>query len=108
MVQKTGLSSREAQAGAFAVDARLPTLDAGAENCGRLIQLITAAMRPLVAGEHLRVVAHDPSALVDIPAWCRMVRHRLVGQVDVERHWEFVIEKGRLDHGTRDGQQHAR
>ena len=86
----------------------LPALDAGAENCGRLIQLIAEAMRPLEAGQRLRVVAYDPSALIDIPAWCRMLRHLLVGQVDVGERFEFVIEKGGTPDGTRDGQQHAR
>lgn len=85
----------------------LPTLDAGTENCGRLIQLIAVTMRPLAAGERVRVLAYDPSALVDIPAWCRMLQHHLLAQADVADHFEFVIEKGGTHDGTRDGQQHA-
>jgi tRNA 2-thiouridine synthesizing protein A len=83
-------------------------LVAGVENCGRLIRLVAGAMLPLQAGHRLRVVASDPSALVDIPAWCRMRGHRLAAQTDRDGHFEFVIEKGGLDHGTRDGAQHPR
>ena len=83
------------------------TLDAGAENCGRLIQLVAGTMQPVVAGEALRVVAYDPSALVDLPAWCRMLGHRLVRQVDIDGHFEFIIEKGGSNHGACHDQQHT-
>ncbi len=70
------------------------TLDAGAANCGRLIELISTTLGTLEPGEILHVTAHDPSALVDIAAWCRMRAHRLVAQVDLEGQFLFVIEKG--------------
>ena len=70
------------------------TIDAGAANCGRLIELISTTLGTLEMGEILRVVAQDPSALVDIPAWCRMRAHRLVAQVELEGHFLFVIKKG--------------
>ena len=48
------------------------TLDAGAENCGRLIDLVVNTMTRLVPGQTLAVMAYDPSSQVDLAAWCRM------------------------------------
>jgi tRNA 2-thiouridine synthesizing protein A len=88
------------------------TLDAGAENCGRLIALVAKAITGLAPGQMLSVVAYDPSSQVDLVAWCRMTGHTLRSVVPVADHLEFVIEKTpdakEVRHGTRDDQQHAR
>lgn len=68
-------------------------LDVGAENCGRLIGLVADAVRQLAAGQRLGVVAYDPSAQVDLAAWCRMTGHRLCAADNVSGHLELVIEK---------------
>jgi TusA-related sulfurtransferase len=88
------------------------TLDAGAENCGRLIGLVATAMARLAPGQTLRVIAYDPSSQIDLAAWCRMTGHPLRSVTPVADHLEYVIEKA-LDakeeiHGTRHDQQHAR
>jgi TusA-related sulfurtransferase len=88
------------------------TLDAGAENCGRLIGLVAEAITGLAPGQTLSVVAYDPSSQVDLAAWCRMTEHKLQSIVSVADHLEFVIEKA-LDakethYGTRHGSQHTR
>jgi tRNA 2-thiouridine synthesizing protein A len=88
------------------------TLDAGAENCGRLIGLVVDAIARLEPGQTLAVMAYDPSSQVDLAAWCRMTGHRLRSVTPVADHLEFVIEKA-LDaketrHGTRHDQQHTR
>ena len=87
-------------------------LNAGAENCGRLIGLVAAAMARLAAGHTLRVIAYDPSSQIDLAAWCRMTGHPQRSVSAVADHLEFVIEKA-LDakeeiHGTRHDQQHTR
>jgi len=88
------------------------TLDAGAENCGRLIGLVVDAMAQLAPDQTLRVVAYDPSSQVDLAAWCRMTGHQLQSVVPVADHLEFVIEKTQnvkeASHGPRDDPQHAR
>jgi TusA-related sulfurtransferase len=68
-------------------------LDAGAENCGRLIGLVAAALTGLAPGQTLSVVAYDPSSQVDLAAWCRMTGHQLRSVVPLSDHLEFVIEK---------------
>jgi tRNA 2-thiouridine synthesizing protein A len=88
------------------------TLNAGAENCGRLIALVAEAITGLAPGQTLRVVAYDPSSQVDLAAWCRMTGHTLRSIVPVTDHLEYVIEKAldakEVTYGTRDDQQHTR
>ena len=40
-----------------------------------------AAVRALTAGQYVEVLATDPGALHDIPAWCRLQGHEYVGCV---------------------------
>lgn len=54
------------------------TWDAGDMGCGELIVLLRARVRALAPGEILRVVARDPGAPEDLPAWSRLTGHRLV------------------------------
>jgi len=88
------------------------TLDAGVENCGRLISLVVEALASLNVGQTLSVVAYDPSSQIDLAAWCRMTGHRQRSVSAVADYLEFVIEKTRdvkeEIHGTRHDQQHAR
>jgi TusA-related sulfurtransferase len=87
-------------------------LDAGAENCGRLIGLVMGAMAQLTPGQTLAVRAYDPSSHIDITAWCRMTGHELRSVTPDANHLELVIQKAaealEVSHGTRTGQQHAR
>lgn len=52
--------------------------DAGDLGCGDLVLLLKGKLKSLAAGEVLKVVATDPGAPEDIPAWCNMTRHKLV------------------------------
>lgn len=51
--------------------------DAGEMGCGELIIELRLRMKALHAGEVLRLVARDPGAIEDLPAWCRMTGHHL-------------------------------
>jgi tRNA 2-thiouridine synthesizing protein A len=68
-------------------------LDAGAANCGRLIELVSALVADLMAGQVLGVAAYDPSAQVDLMAWCRLTGHRLLSVTDTGDYLEFLIRK---------------
>lgn len=52
--------------------------DAGDMGCGELIVLLRARMIALAPGQVLRVIARDPGAPEDLPAWSRLTGHRLV------------------------------
>lgn len=51
--------------------------DAGDMGCGELILELRTRMKALRPGQVLRLVAHDPGAIEDLPAWCRMTGHHL-------------------------------
>jgi tRNA 2-thiouridine synthesizing protein A len=52
--------------------------DAGDMGCGELVIDLRLRMRALAAGKVLRLVARDPGAREDLPAWCGMTGHALV------------------------------
>jgi tRNA 2-thiouridine synthesizing protein A len=52
--------------------------DAGDMGCGELIVLLRARVRALAPGQILRLVARDPGAPEDLPAWSRLTGHPLV------------------------------
>lgn len=62
--------------------------NAGDLGCGDLVLLLRGKMRALPPGTILKVIANDPGAPEDIPAWCNMTRHRLVSF----QHPEYFIQ----------------
>ena len=73
-------------------------VDARGERCpvpvirlARLVRNLPAAPEgaaPLV----VRVLATDPAAASDVPAWCRMRGHRFVGAQEQADHTAYVVE----------------
>lgn len=58
-----------------------------------VIQLARAAL-PHPGGTTVTVLADDPAARADIPAWCRMKGHS-VAMAEEERHTVFTVVLGR-------------
>ena len=54
------------------------TWDAGAMGCGELIVVLRGRILALEPGQVLRVIAHDPGAPEDLPAWSRLTGHPLI------------------------------
>jgi tRNA 2-thiouridine synthesizing protein A len=52
--------------------------DAGDMGCGELVLELRARMARLGPGQVLDLIAHDPGAPADVPAWCRMTGHTLM------------------------------
>jgi tRNA 2-thiouridine synthesizing protein A len=52
--------------------------DAGDLGCGDLVLQLRFRMEALPPGAVLRLVALDPGARADVPAWCRLTGHALV------------------------------
>jgi tRNA 2-thiouridine synthesizing protein A len=63
--------------------------DAGPLGCGELVLELRVRMLALGAGERLRLIASDPGAPEDLPAWCRMTGHRLLSA----DHPQYIIER---------------
>jgi len=53
------------------------TWDAGGLGCGELVLELRQRLRAMPGGT-LELVATDPGAPEDIPAWCRLTRHVLL------------------------------
>jgi tRNA 2-thiouridine synthesizing protein A len=51
--------------------------DAGDLGCGELVLELRGRLAAMHPGEVLRLIARDPGAPADIPAWCRMTGHVL-------------------------------
>lgn len=75
-----GAPSRAPTVSTAAAGATSPTAtwDAGDLGCGDLVLELRTRLRELPAGAVLRVVARDPAAPVDLPAWCGLVGHTLL------------------------------
>ncbi|MCI0651080.1 MAG: OsmC family protein [Planctomycetes bacterium] len=69
--------------------------DGGDLDCGSgLLLIIRNAMQPLPPGGVLEVRSRESSVREDLPAWCRMVGHTLVGSAAVEpRVTRYFIRK---------------
>jgi len=65
------------------------TWDAGDMGCGDLVLELRHRMEALRPGQVLALVARDPGAPADIPAWCRMTGHALVA----EQHPTYLIRR---------------
>lgn len=63
--------------------------DAGEMGCGDLVIQLKIRMRELRAGELLHLIARDPGAREDIPAWCRLTGNDLV----VADHPGYLIRR---------------
>ena len=52
--------------------------DAGDLGCGELVLELRNRLQAMAPGRLLRLIALDPGAPADIPAWCRLTGHTLV------------------------------
>jgi tRNA 2-thiouridine synthesizing protein A len=51
--------------------------DAGDMGCGELVLELRMRLKPMRAGQLLKLTARDPGAPEDLPAWCRLTGHQL-------------------------------
>lgn len=63
--------------------------DAGDMGCGELLMELRLRLLELPAGALFHLVATDPGAPEDLPAWCRLTGHALVQH----RHPEYWIRR---------------
>ncbi len=63
--------------------------DAGDLGCGDLVLELRMRLRELAPGSLLEVIARDPGAPADLPAWCGMTGHTLVSA----NHPRYLIRR---------------
>jgi len=61
---------------------------AGDIGCGELVMVLRRKLREM-PGEVLKVIALDPGAPIDLPAWCRMTNNELL-KADVANHSYWI------------------
>ncbi len=60
--------------------------DAGDMGCGELVLELKFRMKELPAGTIMHLVASDPGAPVDLPAWCNMTGH-VMAKAEHPNYW---------------------
>lgn len=65
------------------------TWNAGDLGCGELVIDLRQRVRKLQPGQAFHLIASDPGAIEDIPAWCRLTGHPLK-QAD---HPNYLIQR---------------
>jgi tRNA 2-thiouridine synthesizing protein A len=69
------------------------TIDALGRKCPIPIIMLAERIREVPVGEIITVLADDPAARTDLPAWCAMKAQQLVGLTDLPSGWAFHIRR---------------
>ncbi len=69
------------------------TLDALGKKCPLPIIMLANRIRDVAVGATIEVLADDPAAKTDLPAWCRLKSHEFVRSDDRPGGWSFVVRR---------------
>jgi tRNA 2-thiouridine synthesizing protein A len=69
------------------------TIDALGRKCPIPIIMLAEQIRDVPIGEVIAVLADDPAAYTDVPAWCGMKSHEFVFRDELESGWSFGIRR---------------
>ena len=72
----------------------LVTIDALGRKCPIPIIMLAQRIGEVPIGSVIAVLADDPAAETDVPAWCMMKSHDHVGTQPLERGWAILIRRG--------------
>jgi tRNA 2-thiouridine synthesizing protein A len=93
-------AARAAAAGAW-VPGEVPpgatpllTIDALGRKCPIPIIMLAEQIRDVPVGAVIAVLADDPAAYTDIPAWCALKSHECVFRADLPSGWALGIRRG--------------
>ena len=68
-------------------------IDCLGQRCPLPVIALARRIGEIETGETVRVLADDPAARVDIPAWCRMRGHEFVGATEVDGAPAFDVRR---------------
>ena len=69
------------------------TIDALGRKCPIPIIMLAEQIRDVPVGGVIAVLADDPAAYSDVPAWCQMKSHECVFRTDLPSGWSFGIRR---------------
>jgi tRNA 2-thiouridine synthesizing protein A len=70
------------------------TIDALGRKCPIPIIMLAQRINEVPIGSIIAVLADDPAAETDVPAWCMMKSHDHVHTQPLERGWAIMIRRG--------------
>src|SRR5690349_12514993 len=68
-------------------------IDALGRKCPIPIIMLAEQIRGVPIGGTIAVLADDPAAKTDVPAWCAMKSHEFVALADLPSGWSFLIRR---------------
>jgi tRNA 2-thiouridine synthesizing protein A len=68
-------------------------IDALGRKCPIPIIMLAEQIRDVPVGAVIAVLADDPAAYTDVPAWCGMKSHELVFRSELDSGWSFGIRR---------------
>jgi len=69
-------------------------IDALGRKCPVPIIMLAGRIGEVAVGSVIAVLADDPAAYSDVPAWCALKSHDCVFRVEVAAGWSFGIRRG--------------
>ncbi len=79
--------------GPAAADSPSLTLDALGKKCPIPIIMLAERVRDVAVGQTIEVLADDPAAKTDVPAWCMLKSHEFVRAIDLPAGWSFLVRR---------------
>jgi len=67
------------------------TIDALGKKCPIPIIMLAEQIRNVPIGATVEVLADDPAAKTDLPAWCMMKSQEFVGTAELPEGWSFLV-----------------
>ena len=69
------------------------TLDALGKKCPIPIIMLADKIREVPVGQTIEVLADDPAAKTDLPAWCALKSQEFVSAADLPAGWSFLVRR---------------
>jgi tRNA 2-thiouridine synthesizing protein A len=69
------------------------TLDALGKKCPIPIIMLADRIREIRIGQTIEVLADDPAAKTDLPAWCALKSQEFVSAADLPVGWSFLVRR---------------
>jgi tRNA 2-thiouridine synthesizing protein A len=69
------------------------TVDALGKKCPIPIIMLAGRIRDVPIGQAIEVLADDPAAKTDVPAWCALKSHEFVRTADRPAGWSFLVRR---------------
>jgi tRNA 2-thiouridine synthesizing protein A len=69
------------------------TIDALGKKCPIPIIMLAERIREVAIGQTIEVLADDPAAKSDLPAWCMLKSQEFVRTQELQSGWSFLVRR---------------